>query len=53
MKPCIIKFLTLFFSTMLLSSCLYQQPDEDFLQEIPTTNNPDITREKNSFGVPV
>lgn len=37
----------------LLSSCLYKAPDEDHLHEIPTTNNPTITRDSNKIGMPV
>lgn len=46
-----------FFSTFLLSSALllsgcYQMPQEDDVCIIPTTNNPDITRERGGSPVP-
>lgn len=43
------KFLILF-SAFFLSACLYEAPDEDYLQMTPTTNNPHITREKSGFN---
>lgn len=36
-----------------LSGCLYEAPDEDHLHEIPTTNNPSITRETTKLNMPM
>lgn len=47
------RLLVLTFLSALACSCLYQAPPEDHLHEVPTMNNPNITREQNHLGLPV
>jgi hypothetical protein len=37
----------LFCVSLLLSSCLYKMPPEDEMNTIPTTNNPNVTRDSS------
>jgi hypothetical protein len=52
-STCRIFFILPLLLSPLLSSCLYEMPDDDHLHEIPTTNNPCVTRETTKMNMPI